>query len=152
QYSYTVRAFDGAGNESGLSSAAPATTQPNPVSGTSGLDTRPSNATCLAWDRPNPSGAISLEPFTSLTFSNAVALLQAPADNSHWYVVEQVGRVKRFATPNPANTTSFIDLTSKVTSGGEMGLLGMAFHPNFPTDNRVFLSYTQTVGAQLISR
>jgi uncharacterized repeat protein (TIGR03806 family) len=150
QYSYVVRAFDVAGNESASSSAAAAATQANPVSGVSGLDSRPSNTTCLAWDRPNPSGTISLEPFTSLTFNSAVALLQAPGDNSHWYVVEQGGAVKRFTMPNPAASTTVINVP--VTFSGEAGLLGMTFHPNFPTDKRVFLSYTTTVAGQLISR
>lgn len=123
---------------------------PPPV-GTSGLDTRPSNTTCLAWDRPS-TGTISLERYTNLSFNSSVAMLQAPADNSTWYVVQQGGIVKRFTVPDPAAATDFIDLTPRVTSGGEMGLLGMAFHPDFPTDNRVFLSYTFRVGAQLESR
>lgn len=151
QYSYVVRAFDSAGNESTSSPAAVATTLATPPAGTSGLDARPSNTTCLAWDRP-ATGAITLQPFTSLSFNSAVALLQAPADNSSWYVVEQGGIVKRFTVANPAGVANFIDITSRVTSGGEMGLLGMAFHPNFPTDKRVFLSYTFRVGTQLESR
>lgn len=121
-----------------------------PPAGTSGLDTRPSNTTCLAWERP-ATGTISLERYTTLAFDSSVAMLQAPGDNSTWYVVEQGGIVKRFTVPNPAGATDFINMTSRVTSGGEMGLLGMAFHPDFPTDNRVFLSYTFRVGTQLQS-
>lgn len=151
QYSYVVRAFDGAGNVSADSTAAVATTLATGPAGTSGLDTRPSNTTCLAWDRP-AAGTISLERFTNLSFSSAVAMLQAPADNSTWYVVQQGGIVKRFTLPNPVSATDFINFTSRVTSGGEAGLLGMAFHPNFPTDKRVFLSYTFRVGTQLESR
>ena len=150
QYSYVVRAFDVAGNESSASTAAIATTQANPVSGVSGLDARPSNTTCLAWDQPTASSTISLEPFTSLTFSGALGMVQAPADNSHWYVIEQGGAVKRFAVPNPVNATTL--KTLPVTSGGETGLLGIAFHPNFPTDKRIFFSYTATVGGQLVSK
>jgi glucose/arabinose dehydrogenase len=39
-------------------------------------------------------------------------------------------------------SAQFIDISGRLTSGGETGLLGMAFHPNFPTDPRVYLSYT----------
>lgn len=124
---------------------------PTPPAGTSGLDTRPSNTTCLAWERP-AAGTISLERYTNLSFNSSVAMLQAPGDNSAWYVVQQGGIVKRFTVPDPAAATNFIDLASRVTSGGEMGLLGMAFHPDFPTDNRVFLSYTFRVGTTLASR
>ncbi len=43
---------------------------------------------------------------------------------------------------SPTTSSNFINITDRVMSGGELGLLGMAFHPNFPTDSRVFLSYT----------
>ena len=50
-------------------------------------------------------------------------------------------------------TRLFIDLTARVQSGGESGLLGMAFHPNFSTNHQVFiLSFTAAVNGQLVSR
>ncbi len=150
QYSYTVRAFDAAGNESALSAAATATTQANPAPGTPGLDTRPSNATCVAWDRP-ARGEISLQRFTDLTFNRAVALLQAPNNNNVWYVVEQSGTIRRFEGTNPTAFTTYGQV-AVYDDANETGLLGMAFHPNFPTDDRVFLSYTIQEGSQLVSR
>jgi glucose/arabinose dehydrogenase len=78
-------------------------------------------------------------------FSSPLAMLQAPGDNTRWFVVEQPGRVRVFEnTPTVSTTRVFIDITDRVDGGGEMGLLGMAFHPAFPTDPRVFLSYTNT--------
>src|SRR5688572_21795332 len=68
-----------------------------PSATASGLDARPVNATCVAWPRPSVDSNISLSPFTSLTFSAPVALLQAPRDDSRWYVVEQGGTVKQFS-------------------------------------------------------
>jgi uncharacterized repeat protein (TIGR03806 family) len=53
-------------------------------------------------------------------------------------------------TADSASPTIYLDIVDRVQSGGEMGLLGMAFHPNFPTDSRVFLSYT--AGNPLVSR
>lgn len=88
--------------------------------------------------------------FTSLSFTSPLALLQAPGDNARWFVIQQGGIVRQFSGTSPASASTFIDITSRVRSGGEMGLLGMAFHPNFPTDNRVFLSYT--TGNPLVSR
>ncbi|HEY5807989.1 MAG TPA: PQQ-dependent sugar dehydrogenase [Povalibacter sp.] len=148
QYSYVVRAFDGAGNESSPSASISATTSAIPAM-TSGLDTRPSNTTCVAWARP-ASGSIQVQPFTSLSFDASVALLQAPGDDTRWYVVEQDGTIKTFQGANATATTTYGSVT--VTSGGEMGLLGMAFHPNFPTDSRVFLSYTRRISGGLVSR
>jgi len=79
--------------------------------------------------------------------------MQAPGDSSRWFVVQQGGAVAVFNNvANVSSSSSFINITSEVTSGGEMGLLGMAFHPNFPSDPRVFLSYTATEGSQLVSR
>lgn len=110
-------------------------------------------------DDPPPPGdvevSLATEPvFPGLpAFEDPVLALQAPNDASTWYVVEQAGRVLAFA--NEASVTdvrTFIDLGGRVTSGGERGLLGMAFHPSYPTDPRVYLSYTTTVNGNLVSR
>ena len=119
----------------------------------SGLDARPSNTSCLAGDRP--SSALSLgtqRVFPNLGFSSPIALLQAPGSSSRWFVVEQGGRVRVFPDNAAVATSSnFVDITAGVRSGGELGLLGMAFHPQFPTNPRVYLSYT-TGANQLQSR
>ncbi len=148
EYTYSVRAVDAAGNESPASNTANATTLA--ATAIAGLDRRPSNVTCVAWARSTAQDSISLTRFTSLTFDSPVAMLQAPQDDRHWYIVQQGGIVQRFDATAPTSATQFVDLTSRVRSGGEMGLLGMAFHPAFPTDNRVFLSYT--TGTPLVSR
>ena len=154
RYTYTVRAFDGASppNESAASAPAVATTlSPPPVSG---LDERPDNTTCVAGDRPSSTVTLAVErAFPNLpAFASPVLLLQAPRNGATWYVIEQAGRVLAF--DNQASVTAtraFVDIVSRVRSGGEMGLLGMAFHPNYPTDPRVFLSYTHDSGT-LVSR
>jgi hypothetical protein len=110
-----------------------------------GLDTRPRNATCVAFARPTEGTGVTLtRVFPSLPAgSSVVGLLQAPGAAGRWYVVEQAGRV--FAFNNSATVaarTSVVDIRSRVQSGGELGLLGMAFHPSFATNGQVFLSYT----------
>lgn len=128
-------------------------TQPPPS--TVGLDTRSGNATCTAWPRPSAGSDISLNRFTSLSFTAPVAMLQAPGNNTRWFVVEQAGRVHRLDVANPTTASNYIDITDRVHMGGsgaETGLLGMAFHPNFPSDNRVFLSYTFLSQTALVSR
>ncbi len=99
---------------------------------------------------PTPVTLAVERVFPNVTFSLPVAMLQRPGDSTRWYVVEQDGLVKTFPndpTVTAAMVTPFIDLRAEVASasegaGAEMGLLGMAFHPDFGTDNRVFLSYT----------
>lgn len=127
---------------------------PPPPNPNSGLDSRPANATCRAWARPNAGSDISLSRFTNLSFTLPLLLLQAPNDNSRWFVVQQDGFVRQFTGTNPASATTYIDLSgviSHLLDGGEMGLLGMAFHPDYPNDPRVFLSFT-TGAPQMVSR
>jgi glucose/arabinose dehydrogenase len=83
--------------------------------------------------------------FSGLAFASPVALLQAPGDASRWYVVEQAGVVRVFDNdPNvgPGDVGVYIDIRGRVTFGGERGLLGMAFHPDFAANGQVYLSYT----------
>jgi glucose/arabinose dehydrogenase len=92
--------------------------------------------------------------FSGVTLSNPVAMMQAPGDNTRWFVVEQGGRVRVFNnSPTVTTATNFIDISTRVTFNGETGLLGMAFHPNFPVDPRVFLFYSHTEASTgLVSR
>ncbi|MGH8285407.1 MAG: PQQ-dependent sugar dehydrogenase, partial [Steroidobacteraceae bacterium] len=96
---------------------------------------------------PPPSSNVTLaveQVFSNLSFSSPVAMLQAPGEATRWFVVEQAGVVRVF--DNVANvtvSTTFVNITSRVLSGGELGLLGMAFHPGWaPANRRVYLSYT----------
>lgn len=101
---------------------------------------------------PPTTSAPALEhAFPALSFANPVAMLQAPGDNTRWFVVERgsgaaaTGRVIVFPNNNaatPAQATEFINLP--VNASGEGGLLGMAFHPDFPATPEVYLSYTRT--------
>lgn len=102
---------------------------------------------------PEPP-AIGVERvFPALAFSQPVAMLQAPNDGSRWFVVEQAGRVRVFANSQQATSfATFADITDRVTSMDEMGLLGMAFHPQFPANPRVYLSYTNETSGARVSR
>src|SRR5512138_3137543 len=99
------------GCSSGESTRASNPPPPPPNDEPSGLDTRPSNATCLAWDRPSADDTISVTRYTNLSFSSPVAMLQAPGDNSRWFVVEQAGVVRTFPTSNPTASTPYIDIS-----------------------------------------
>jgi uncharacterized repeat protein (TIGR03806 family) len=117
-----------------------------------GLDSRPGNSSCIAPARPTGGTTISIQTvFAGAgSFTRPVKLLQAPGDGSRWFVVEQNGRVKVFNAANPTPATTYLDWNGRLNAGcrgnasncGEEGLLGMAFHPNFPAVKEVFLSYT----------
>ncbi len=125
----------GGGGDSGASDPPP------PSAPTGGLDSRPSNTTCLA--TPEPGFGVSVSStrvFPNLSFQSPVLLLQAPGDDAKWYVLQQNGLMLTFSTTGSAST--FVDLRDRVAVIGEGGLLGMAFDPNYATNNRVYLSYT----------
>ncbi|HEU4778943.1 MAG TPA: PQQ-dependent sugar dehydrogenase [Steroidobacteraceae bacterium] len=149
-YSYAVSAVDAADppNVSALSASVSATTGGTPP--VSGLDGRPTNTTCLAGDPPGSAVSIAVQrAFTNLTFTQPVAMLQEPGNSARWYVVQKTGSVRVFdnSPTVAAPTREFINIASRLNSNpgsnnDERGLLGMAFHPNYPIDPRVYLFYT----------
>src|SRR4030095_7366247 len=58
------------------------------------------------------------------------------------FIVEQGGVIK-VLQPGSTTPTIFLDITTKVLSGGERGLLGLAFHPQYRTNRRFFVFYTK---------
>ncbi len=111
----------------------------------SGLDTRPVNSTCLAGPRPTPTGTTYAlqRVFSALTFQNPLAMLQAPADSGYWHVVERAGVIRRFVNQETvASAEVFLDISGQVNTTGEGGLLGMAFHPDYPASPFAYVYYT----------
>ncbi len=89
------------------------------------------------------AAAIALEPVGS-GFDRPVALVAAPGD-PRVYVVEQPGYVRTLEGGKPS-ATAFLDLSAEVSSGNEQGLLGLAFHPRFAENRRLFVDYTDRDG------
>jgi glucose/arabinose dehydrogenase len=67
----------------------------------------------------------------------------APGDPDALWVLEQPGRVVRMAGDR---RTTLLDLTGQVLTGAEQGLLGIAFHPDFATNRRLFLHWSDRRG------
>ena len=127
---------------------------PGPYAAATGLIARPSNTTCIAPPRPDGNATVStVQPFPTLPpLSQPVKILQAPGDASRWFVLEKTGRVRVFSVSNPAVVTTWLDFSTLVNDTGEGGLLGMAFHPSYPTVREVFVSYTGDPGSALVSK
>ncbi len=90
--------------------------------------------------------------FAALTFASPVAMLQAPNDGSRWFVVQQGGVIRTFENdPDVATADDFVDLGSRVHREGEAGLLGMAFHPDFATNGRVYVNFSELSGGAIRS-
>jgi glucose/arabinose dehydrogenase len=78
--------------------------------------------------------------------------VQQPADSSgRLFVVEQGGRIQIIQSNGMRATSPFLDVTGRsgFTSGGETGLLGLAFHPMYAQNGKFFVNYTRTIGGQL---
>jgi glucose/arabinose dehydrogenase len=75
--------------------------------------------------------------------SSIVFVTQAPGDPERLFIVEQTGRI-RVAQQRVVRGKPFLDLTSKVLvgDGGELGLLGMAFAPDYEVSGRFWVNYT----------
>lgn len=60
------------------------------------------------------------------------------------FVAERAGIIKRFHnSKETTSTTNFLDIRSNVSTAGEGGLLGFAFHPEFTTNGWLFVHYTR---------
>lgn len=93
---------------------------------------------------------ITLEPLLS-GLSQPVFLANAHDGSGRRYIVEQTGRI-RVLEPGATASTVFLDITSLVLFGGEQGLLGLAFHPQFSMNQRFYVNYTRRPdGATVVS-
>jgi glucose/arabinose dehydrogenase len=78
-------------------------------------------------------------------------LTHAGDGSGRLYIVEQAGKIRTIERgkllPEP-----FLDLADRVRSGGERGLLGLAFHPDYARNGRFFVNYTrQNDGATVLA-
>lgn len=92
---------------------------------------------------------LALEPFSS-GFTRPVSM--ANAGDSRIFVVEQSGIIRIMDSSGSVNAEPFLDMQSKVRSGGEMGLLGLAFHPDYSETGYFFVNYTTDGPRTNISR
>jgi glucose/arabinose dehydrogenase len=86
-----------------------------------------------------------------------ISSLQRPVDlqpdgSGRLFVIEKAGRI-RIIENGQLLETAFLDITDRVGSNGnEQGLLGLAFHPQYPENGRFFVNYTDTRGDTVIAR
>ncbi len=120
----------GTGTVSGQAPATPAT-----------VDTQPTAA------RTTQSTGVRLQRVG--TFDQPLYVTGAPGDTRRLYVVEQTGRImvvrggRKLSRP-------FLDIRSLVTSGGEQGLLSVAFPRDHQRTGRFYVYYTDRRGDQRV--
>ena len=96
------------------------------------------------------SQSIILESFGP-SFNTPVEIKNAGDDRL--FVVEKSGKIKILNSDGSVNSTPFLDIEDKVsTNANERGLLGLAFHPNYPENPFFFVNYTNNSGDTNISK
>lgn len=137
-----VAACSSGGGSGGGNNNPPPPPPPPPV--TVGLDARPDNQTCVAPSRATTGTVDVTEAFPNLpAVSSPTKILVEPVANPRWFVLGRAGQVFVFDPTNALALTEFLDIRP-ISAGGEQGLLGMAFHPDYPATPEIFLSYTQS--------
>lgn len=79
------------------------------------------------------------------SLSEPVFLTHVPGDATRLFVVEKTGRI-RIIKNGALLSTAFLDLSGSISKGGEQGLLGLAFAPDYATSGRFVVSYTSPQG------
>ena len=93
-------------------------------------------------------GQIQLIPVAS-GLESPVFVTGARDGTNRLFIVEQAGTVR--VMPAGGGTTSlFLDIRARVRSGGEQGLLGLAFHPSYSTNRRFFVYYTLAADGAIV--
>ncbi len=76
---------------------------------------------------------------------DALYVTGAPGAANRLFVVQQSGRIRILERGRLA-ARPFLDVSGRVSSGGERGLLGLAFHPGYARTGRFFVNYTDRAG------
>lgn len=84
-----------------------------------------------------------VEAFPNISFNQPVDIQNAGDGSDRLFVLSQDGVIHVFQNDENVNSKkTFLDIRDKVLSGGEQGLLGLAFHPNYKNNGYFYVDYT----------
>ena len=84
-------------------------------------------------------------------FSSPVGIAHAGDGSNRLFVVEQGGRI-RIVKSGVLQSSPFLDIAGRISTGGERGLLGLAFPPDYARKGYFYVNYTNAAGNTVISR
>ena len=99
--------------------------------------------------RPGQATGLALERVAS-GLSDPL-YVTAPAGDGRLFLVEQTGRIL-IVKAGRVLSSPFLDLTDRVRSGGEQGLLSVAFHPRYAANGFLYVNYTDRRGDTRVVR
>ena len=133
------------GSDEGAAESSPSLSEPRAA----GSSTATTPATATTRTRAAQSARRGVRLIDVARFEAPVYVTAPPGDTRRIFVVEQGGTIrvmrggKRLSRP-------FLDLRSRVISGGEQGLLSMAFAPDYARTRRFYVNYTDRSGTQSV--
>jgi glucose/arabinose dehydrogenase len=130
-------------------SAMPSASASDAAPSGSAASSAPPSASAPAGAFDPQAVAVSLEVVTEIP--GAPLAVASPGDGSgRLFVAERGGRIW-MVEDGQRSEQPFLDIATRVTAGGEAGLLGLAFHPGFPADPRFFIYYTNLDRDQVVA-
>jgi uncharacterized repeat protein (TIGR03806 family) len=142
--------------------AARTTTPTETATSKFGLDGRPSNPTCIAHARPPSEAPVTLQRvFANVALATdadtfrkgPIVMAQPPGDRTRWFLARRHGVIVTFPAdkaldPNPYDPPVVIDVAARtgmpVLTDDEQGFHGLAFHPRFAENGRLYVSFITT--------
>lgn len=103
-------------------------------------------------DASPQSNNLRLQPI-STSLSSPVFMTAPPTDSTRLFIVQLGGLIRVFDVVGGSLLTDpFLNVSSLLGTGGERGLLGMAFDPQYPANRQFYIYYTNTAGNIVIAR
>lgn len=100
---------------------------------------------------PGESGVSTRVAATGFSSPTTIAAIQGSTD-TRLFIVEQAGTIRSVIPFESSQPEMFLDIRNKIQAGGEMGLLGLAFHPHYDQNGFVFINYTDKENNTVVSR
>jgi glucose/arabinose dehydrogenase len=108
--------------------------------------------------KPSPAAAQAEADLPALALTQVATGLQSPTAIVHagdgsrrLFVLEQPGRI-RVMVDGELLSEPFLDISGQISAGGERGLLGLAFHPDYAGNGLFFIDYTDGAGHTVVAR
>lgn len=94
-----------------------------------------------------------VEAFPNIFLGQPTDIQNADDGSDRLFVCDKVGRIRVFANdPEVSQTTTFLDISSRVITPSEMGLLGLAFHPDYAENGYFYIHYNTEVSGTRMTR